>query len=103
MGESGEAGSPVIHRYDAAFLNLRRLPASLNMRQLQAVLGRNEDETRAIVGEGLLPPLGDPPQNAVKHFCTSQVLDITQDFDWWQKVERFLKKRSSTKSKKQKQ
>jgi|SRR5579872_5882847 len=57
-------------------LNLRRLPAMLNMAQTAAMLGLAEHDIPVLVRSGLLKPLGNPPPNAVKAFATIQVLEL---------------------------
>ena len=57
-------------------LNLRRLPAMLNMAQTAVMLGLAEHDIPVLVRTGLLKPLGDPPPNAVKSFGTAQVLEL---------------------------
>jgi len=57
-------------------LNLRRLPAMLNMAQTAVLLGLAEHDIPVLVHARLLQPLGNPPTNAVKHFATLQVMDL---------------------------
>ena len=57
-------------------LNLRRLPAMLNIQQTAVLLGLAEHDIPVLIGVGLLKPLGDPPPNAVKHFASIQVLEM---------------------------
>ena len=57
-------------------LNLRRLPAMLNMAETAAMLGLAEHDFPVLVRTGLLKPLGDPQPNAVKSFATIQVLEL---------------------------
>ena len=57
-------------------LNLRRLPAMLNMAQTAVLLGLAEHDIPVLVHAGLLQPLGNPPANAVKHFATLQVMEL---------------------------
>ena len=57
-------------------LNLRRLPAMLNMAQTAALIGLAEHDIPVLVSVGLLEPLGNPPPNAVKHFATVQVMEL---------------------------
>ena len=57
-------------------LNLRRLPAMLNMAQTAALIGLAEHDIPVLVHAGLLQPLGNPPANAVKHFATLQVMEL---------------------------
>ena len=57
-------------------LNLRRLPAMLNMAQTAVMLGLAEHDIPVLVHAGLLQPMGNPPANAVKHFATLQVMEL---------------------------
>jgi len=57
-------------------LNLRRLPAMLNVQQTAVLLGLAEHDIPMLIGVGLLKPLGDPPSNAVKYFASIQVLEL---------------------------
>jgi hypothetical protein len=57
-------------------LNLRRLPAMLNMAQTAAMLGLAEHDIPVLVRAGQLKPLGSPPPNAVKAFATVQVMEL---------------------------
>jgi len=57
-------------------LNLRRLPAMLNVPQTAVLLGLAEHDIPVLIGAGLLKALGNPPANAVKHFASIQVLEL---------------------------
>lgn len=57
-------------------LNLRRLPAMLNIQQTAVLLGLAEHDIPVLINLGLLKPLGDPPPNAVKYFASIQVLEL---------------------------
>ena len=57
-------------------LNLRRLPAMLNMAQPAALIGLAEHDIPVLVSVRLLEPLGNPPPSAVKHFATVQVMEL---------------------------
>ena len=67
-------------------LNLRRLPAMLNMAQTAAMLGLAEHDIPVLVRAGLLKPLGDPPPNAVKSFATAQVLELAGELTLLNKI-----------------
>ena len=60
-------------------LNLRRLPAMLNMQQAAVILGVGEHDMPALIRAGLLEPLGDPQANAVKYFAGIQILEMAGD------------------------
>ena len=55
-------------------LNLRRLPAMLNMAQTAVLLGLAEHDIPVLARAGLLQPLGNPPANAVKHFAKYRMI-----------------------------
>jgi hypothetical protein len=57
-------------------LNLRRLPAMLNMAQTAVMLGLAEHDIPVLIAAGLLKPLGNPPSNSVKYFGTVEVLEM---------------------------
>lgn len=57
-------------------LNLRRLPAMLNTAQTAVMLGLGEHDIPVLIAAGLLNPLGNPPNNAVKYFGTVEILEI---------------------------
>lgn len=67
---------PLISAQAKELLNLRRLPAMLNVAQAAVLLGLAEHDIPVLVHAGLLKPLGNPPPNAVKSFGTVQVLEI---------------------------
>jgi hypothetical protein len=60
-------------------LNLRRLPARLNVQQAAALLNCGEHDIPVLVSNGLLKPLGHPPLNAVKYFAPTDVLELAGD------------------------
>jgi len=60
-------------------LNLRRLPARLNVQQAAALLNCGEHDIPVLVSNGLLKPLGHPPPNAVKYFSPTDVLELAGD------------------------
>ena len=60
-------------------LNLRRLPAMLNMQQTAVILGVGEHDMPALIRAGLLEPLGDPTPNAVKYFAAIHILEMAGD------------------------
>ena len=61
-------------------------PARLTAQQVAWVLNCHEDDVPRLVGAGLLKPLGNPPQNAVKHFATADILKRTNDQTWLAKM-----------------
>jgi hypothetical protein len=67
-------------------LNLRRLPAMLNMAQTAAMLGLAEHDIPVLVRAGQLKPLGNPPPNAVKSFSTVQVMELAGEITTLNKI-----------------
>lgn len=80
----------IINNVDAAFLNLRRYPACLTIRQVAAVLGRNEDQIRALIAGKLLKPLGNPARSSVKMFATVEILALCQNREWLDQVQLYI-------------
>src|SRR4051812_41108267 len=64
----------LIPQSSAAFLNLRHLPARLDLEQAAALLGHHPDHIPILVEGKLLKPLGNPPKNGIKWFSCSDVL-----------------------------
>jgi hypothetical protein len=67
-------------------LNLRRLPAMLNVQQTAILLGIAEHDIPALIHAGLLKPLGDPPPNAVKYFASIQIMELAGEVSWLGKI-----------------
>ena len=74
----------------AAFLNLRHLPARLDVEQAAALLGHRPDHIAILVRCKMLKPLGDPAANAPKMFALCEVLEKANDRDWLDKASRQL-------------
>ena len=69
------------------FLSIhRQIPARLNAEQVGWVLNCQPHDIPVLVGTRLLKPLGNPPANGVKFFATADVLELTQDRAWLNKV-----------------
>jgi hypothetical protein len=69
------------------FLSLQpHLPARLNMEQAAWVLNCQPHDIPTLVSARLLKPLGNPPQNGVKFFCTAEVLELAKDKNWLTRV-----------------
>jgi hypothetical protein len=84
---------------------LGQLPARLTAEQAGWVLNYQSHDIPALVNARLLKPLGNPAQNSVKFFATSDVLELTNDRTWlvkitniisqhWQKKNQVKKSRS---------
>ena len=63
----------LISNEKSALLNLRRLPACLDVRQVAVLIGCHPDHIPVFVSEGLLTPLGRPQRNGVKLFAAREV------------------------------
>ncbi len=67
-------------------VRLGRPPARLNAEQTAWALNCQPHDIPVLVGARLLKPLGNPPANGVKFFATADVLELTQDRTWLNKV-----------------
>jgi hypothetical protein len=63
-----------------------RPPARLNAEQAAWVLNCQPHDIPVLVGARLLKPLGNPPANGIKFFATADVVELTQDRGWLNKV-----------------
>jgi hypothetical protein len=54
-------------------------PARLTVEQAAWVLGCQSHDIPILVSAGLLRPVGNPPPNGVKFFCTSEVLELLKN------------------------
>lgn len=75
----GAARTELVSSHVRDVLNLRRLPARLNVQQAAALLNCGEHDIPVLVSNGLLKPLGHPPANAVKYFAPTDVLELAGD------------------------
>ena len=81
----------LISQRAAAFLNLRRLPASLDVEQVAVLLGVHRDSIRLLIEQRLLEPLGNPPQNGVKMFLSVDVLERANDRKWMHRAHKTVR------------
>jgi hypothetical protein len=65
---------------------LGQLPVRLTAEQVAWVLNRQSHDVPVLVAIRLLKPLGNPPQNSVKFFAASEVLEQVKDRTWLAKV-----------------
>ena len=65
---------------------LGRPPARLHAEQAAWALNCQPHDIPVLVAARLLKPLGNPPANGVKFFATADVLELTQDRAWLNKV-----------------
>lgn len=64
------------------FLSLRNLPARLTAEEASWLLGCSSHDIPILVAAGLLKPLGQPAQNAVKYFAAVTICELKQDAHW---------------------
>lgn len=93
----------LISQRAAAFLNLRRLPASLDVDQTAVLLGVHRDGIRLLIEEGLLDPLGNPPPNGVKMFLSSDVVERANDRKWMNRAHKTVREYQQRKNASQRQ
>jgi hypothetical protein len=65
---------------------LGQLPARLTAEQAGWVLNCQPHDIPALVSSRLLKPLGNPPPNGIKFFCTADVLELLNDRSWLTRV-----------------
>lgn len=65
---------------------LGHLPARLNAEQTAWVINCQPHDVPVLVSARLLKPLGNPPANGIKFFCTSEVLELAKNRNWLTKV-----------------
>ena len=68
------------------FLNLKIFPARLDSEQAAWLIGCQPHNIPALVAAKQLKPLGNAPPNAVKYFCTAEILELCQDRNWLARV-----------------
>ncbi|MDB6035310.1 MAG: hypothetical protein JWM16_5648 [Verrucomicrobiales bacterium] len=76
----------------AMFLNLRRLPALLDVYQTAVLLGRHPKCVIALVSAGLLKPLGSPAKNGQKFFASTAILELAENDEWLHQASRAIAK-----------
>jgi hypothetical protein len=63
-----------------------RAPARLTVEQAAWVLGCQPPDVPILIASRLLKPLGNPPQNGIKFFSTSEVTEQVKDRAWLAKM-----------------
>jgi hypothetical protein len=71
------------HRF---MLLLGQPPVRLTAEETGWVLNCQPHDIPALVASRLLKPLGDPPVNGIKFFCTAEVLELAKDRSWLKKI-----------------
>jgi hypothetical protein len=65
---------------------LRQPPPRLTAQQTAWALNCQEHDIPALIAAKLLKPLGSPPANGVKYFCTQFVLERSKDTTWLARI-----------------
>jgi hypothetical protein len=65
---------------------LGNLPARLTAEQTAWVLNCQLHDMPILVSARLLKPLGNPPQNGIKFFATTEILELAKDPKWLARV-----------------
>jgi hypothetical protein len=68
------------------YLNLRTKPGKVTAEEAAWHLGFLTHEIPILLSAGLLPPLGEPAENGVKFFSTSDLDKLNQDRAWLAKA-----------------
>ena len=68
------------------FLSLRQFPARLSVQETAWLLGFTEDQVKILLWEGVLKPLGHPPENGVKSFAYVDIKRFAEDASWLAKA-----------------
>ena len=92
----------LIPQSTAAFLNLRHLPARLDVEQTAALLGHHPNHIALLIEGRFLKPLGNPPKNGVKLFAACDVLAKSKDTEWLDKASRYVIRQWAEKNARQK-
>ena len=80
----------ILHNELVALLNVRRLPARLNLGQTAAVLGFSPHDLPVLTSKNLLRPLGKPKANTTKYYAARDIEALASDVDWLNKATRAL-------------
>ena len=64
------------------YLNLKTLPARLKAEEAAWYLEFSQHEIPILVVDGLLKPLGRPPETGVKYFATTALDELRRDQKW---------------------
>jgi hypothetical protein len=64
------------------FLNLKNFPARMHVEEAAWFLGFGTHEITILMAEGLMKPLGRPPETGVKYFSTAALEELRRDQKW---------------------
>jgi len=71
------------HRF---MTHLAHPPARLTVEQTAWALNCQTHDIPVLVAARLLKPLGNPPSNGTKFFCTAEILELATDSTWLGKM-----------------
>jgi hypothetical protein len=77
-------------------------PARLTVEQAAWVLGCQPHDMPILIASRLLKPLGNPPQNGIKHFSTAEVTELAKDRVWLVKMTQVISQHWHKKNERQK-
>lgn len=81
-------------------LDLMRLPGRLTAEQAAPILGFSPHDIPVLVKAKLLRPLGNPPQQAVKFFASTEIEKLARDENWLGRATRAIYNFWATQNKK---
>jgi len=68
------------------FFTLRKFPARLTVQEVAWLLRCQPHDIQGLVRARLLKPLGNPPPNGKKLYRTKEILELTDDPSWLNKM-----------------
>ena len=68
------------------FLSARHMKARLTVFEVSYLLNCSPEDVQALVRDGLLKPLGNPPVNGRKFFDAKRLAESMQDSNWLARV-----------------
>lgn len=83
---------------DQNILNLLRLPARLDTRQVALALGFSEHDIPILIRSNLLKSLGNAAPNAPKYFAACDIERLAGDRDWLNKATKSISSHWRTKN-----
>jgi hypothetical protein len=79
-----------------ACLNMRRLPARLNVEQVAQLIGFQTHDIPLLVKAKLLTPLGGGARNSVKYFAACEIEQLRDDRRWLDKATKAVSRRATS-------
>jgi hypothetical protein len=74
-------------------LTVQRLPARLSVERVAILLGCQPHDIQGLVRARLLKPLGSPPENGKKMYSAREIVELSQDLSWLNKMTNAIHKR----------